>query len=446
VSSNNIVPNPQRSTSEQRAVAARNTGRFGDRKPSKRYFEAAPCEGPGCTNVVPAGDYPAQRMRSFCSDSCRNRDSASAYIVGKCRHCDQDILGRKDQPGKKLFCNETHRYEFLRERVLGPTGSFRPIVEEYMAGDAKNHYKASTIPTVQCSVAKFFRFAFAHGITDVRQVRSSTITQFIAEELERGTISRVYVGHLSTFFGWLIDEGRYDRVNPIIPRRHYKKLGEPEARPYNDHDRDFIWAIVEESGRIELMLAFMIGLECGLRIGEVANIRLEDVDARAQKIFVRLPTKNNRTRTVPFHDKVQKYLALWLEIRNPHCQSDHLLHNNALKPFNQNQLDARFKKLLRNEGGPASSFHFHRLRHTWATNLMNNGMELAVLKELGGWQNWTSMQRYIKVLDVTVRRQYEAAYKRLQEKQESGEDETISFLDFIHMSDSSAVTIPDSAS
>jgi integrase len=222
-------------------------------------------------------------------------------------------------------------------------------------------------------------------------------------------------------------------------------LGEPDARPYHNQDREKIWAIVEASGKLELTLAFAIGLECGLRVGEVANIRLEDIDARAQKIFVRLPTKNNRTRTVPYHDRVTKYLQVWLEKRNPLCRTNHLLHNNALQPFNQNQLDARFKKLLRNEGEPASSFHFHRLRHTWATSLMNNGMELAVLKELGGWRNWNSMQRYIKVLDVTVRRQYEAAYRKLQERQESVEEETLSLIDFAFMNDCPAASSADSA-
>jgi hypothetical protein len=203
----------------------KNTGRYGDRKPTTRYFEAAPCEGPGCTNVIPAGDYPAQRTRSFCSDTCRNRDSASAYIVGKCRHCSQDILGRKDETGRKQFCTDVHRYEFLRERVLGPTGCFRPLVEEYLGGDAKNNYKPSTLPTVQTSVAKFFRFAVSHGITDVREVRSSTITQFIAEEQKRGVVHRTYVGHVSTLFGWLIDEGRYAGANPVIPRRPLPELG-----------------------------------------------------------------------------------------------------------------------------------------------------------------------------------------------------------------------------
>jgi site-specific recombinase XerD len=130
---------------------------------------------------------------------------------------------------------------------------------------------------------------------------------------------------------------------------------------------------------------------------------------------------------------VKKYLALWLAKRDPRCSTDHLLHNTASHPFNGNQLDAWFKNLLSKEPDPAGSFNFHRLRHSWATNLMNNGMELAVLKELGGWEKWNSMQRYIKVLDVTVRRQYEAAYAKQQEKLESGEDETLTLLDFAMM-------------
>jgi integrase len=432
--SNSINDNPPRSTAEQRDATARSTGRFGDRSPSTKFFDAARCEGPGCQNIIPAGIYPSQRKRSFCSDKCRNRDFAAGYVVGTCKcGCGQTVLGRKDEAGKKQFLDDEHYYRFVHERQLGGTGCFRPLIEEYMGGDAKNTYKSSTLPTVQCSVAKFFRFAVRGGITDINDVRPATITKFIATEQKRGAMHRGYVGHLSTLFSWLIDEERYTRPNPIIPRRHYQNLGQAEARPYNDTNLAKIWALVEASGKYELMLAFAIGEECGLRIGEVANIRLSDVDLRAQTIFVRLPTKNSRTRTVPFHDKVKKYVVLWLERRSRHCPTDHLLHNKADHCFTQTQLDGWFKKLLRDKGEPAASFHFHRLRHSWATRLMNNGMELAVLKELGGWAKWNSMQCYIKVLPATVRLQYEAAYKKLQEQQDSGEDECLSLLDFAAM-------------
>lgn len=73
-------------------------------------------------------------------------------------------------------------------------------------------------------------------------------------------------------------------------------------------------------------------------------------------------------------------------------------HPPIIKPLHPhttgNKLDAKFKGALRNLPGPAATFNFHRLRHTWATRLMNNGMDLAVLKELGGWESWSSMQCY----------------------------------------------------
>ena len=75
---------------------------------------------------------------------------------------------------------------------------------------------------------------------------------------------------------------------------------------------------------------------------------------------------------------------------------------------------------------------------------MNNGMELAVLKELGGWEKWNSMQCYIKVLETTVRSQYQASYTRLQERQESGEDEVISLVDFAMMDSNSVISLPAS--
>jgi integrase len=244
---------------------------------------------------------------------------------------------------------------------------------------------------------------------------------------------RNFVGHLSTFFATMIAEERYDRANPVVSRIHSQRGAPAEARPYKDNDLAAIWECVVDSDRSELMLAFSIGEECGLRIGEVCNICLSDIDQQAQTIYVRLPTKNKKPRTVPYHEKVKKYLAQWLAQRDPRCVDDHLLHNKAFRRYDTIKLDAWFKKNLKNKPDPAQSFLFHRLRHTWATRLMNNGMELAVLKVLGGWESWSSMQRYIKVLDSTVRGQYETAYARLQEKHESGEDEAISLIDFARM-------------
>jgi integrase len=229
--------------------------------------------------------------------------------------------------------------------------------------------------------------------------------------------------------------------NPVIPRHHNEKNPPDQPRPYSDKDLSFLWAIVENNDNVVLKLAFAIGKECGLRIGEVCNIRLEDIDSEKQMIHVRLPTKNKRTREVRYHDDVARYLKLWLNLRNPLCSHDNLLHGEYLVELNTQTLIAKFKDLFANQSAPADSFKFHRLRHTWATRLMNGGMELAVLKELGGWMSWSSMQGYIKVLPGTIKRQYEESYQKLQEQAETETEEVLSLLEFALIDNSIDVTI-----
>jgi integrase len=356
------------------------------------------------------------------------------------------VLGKMTDKGKKLYCNAVCHWAHETERILGPTGSFRPLIEEYMRTAAANYYAMSTTYAVRTSLAKFFRHAAeTEHLTDLDQIRPGVITRFIAVERERGLTSRNFVGHLATLFNWLIAEERYHRPNPVVSRIHSQKNAPAQPRPYTDHDLGIVWGLVEASRRPELLLAMAIGEECGLRIGEVCNIRLSDVDQSAQKIFVRLPTKGKCTRTVPYHDKVRKYLKLWLEVRDPTCRYDHVLHNSSRTPFITTLLDFRFAKLLCGEPDPGGSFSFHRLRHSWATRLMNNGMELAVLKVLGGWESWSSMQRYIQVLDSTVRRQYEETYQKLQEQAQAESDEILSLLDFAALEAGAASTTIESS-
>jgi hypothetical protein len=67
-------------------------------------------------------------------------------------------------------------------------------------------------------------------------------------------------------------------------------------------------------------------------------------------------------------------------------------------------------------------------------------MELAVLMELGGWKSLAGVACYIQILPTTIRRQYAAAYKAMQEQQDSGEDESLSLLDFAAMATEKPVT------
>jgi integrase len=225
-------------------------------------------------------------------------------------------------------------------------------------------------------------------------------------------------------------EERMKRTNPVVPHHHTQRTNKSRPRPYSDSEIEAIWKVLEARGDIALMLAFSIGLESGLRVSEVANTGIQNVDQVRESIHVRLPTKNGCERDVPYHDGVKKYLALWLKLRSPRFTHDNLLHGERLGVFGTSSLDAKFKAVLESHPAPASTFSFHRLRHTWATRLVNNGMDLSTLQVLGGWKSLSSLQHYIKLLDTTIQRQYEASYRKLQEACQKDSDEILSLLDY----------------
>jgi integrase len=440
--SSNKTESSDDAVQKKRGPKSRHRGQFRPGEFMTKERPAGNCEGPGCSNIVPGGPVPIRQKRYFCSAKCDSRYHSlnNQTPQGPCSHCGEEVRGPRHRTKEgQVFCSRDHMYLQYADESFGKDNPFRALVEEYIR--VNSYYRESSRRGAKCSLAHFFRFAFqVEGLTELEEIRPSVVSRFIAHERDRGLTSGNFIGHISAFFGWLLAEERMDMSNPVIQRIHSQRGAPTQARPYKDGDLSFIWAIVGSCDDVALKLAFLIGKECGLRVGEVCNIRLEDIDRDKQEIFVRLPTKNMRTRRVPFHDGVAKYLDIWLAQRNPKCLHDHLLHSRPLAAFNTGSMSCHFKKLLRDRPTPAAGFHFHRLRHTWATRLMNGGMELAVLKVLGGWESWNSMQKYIKVLDSTIKRQYEESYNKLQQNNQAEDEETLSLLDFALMDSGEAAT------
>lgn len=111
------------------------------------------------------------------------------------------------------------------ELTLGPTGPFRPLIERYMATVAANHYKPEGLVRVRGNLGKFFRFLVQDlGIEDLDKVRPSTITRFIERERKHGLSNHNFLGHLASFFVWVISLETYDQGNPVINRLHRRQM------------------------------------------------------------------------------------------------------------------------------------------------------------------------------------------------------------------------------
>ncbi len=391
-----------------------------------KFRPEGPCEAPRCTNLVPAGFVPPHQQYRYCSPKCMHKIQTHLHVIGTCEWDGKDILGQMKRVGTAKHCSKECEWAHAAERNLGPTGPFRAVIEEYLAASP---LKKDTLRGARIAICRFFTWCVDNGITELQQITSRIITLFIAAHRDYGEQAARDISNLVTLFRTLEAEGEIER-NPIIPRIHSQAHGGQPRDPHTEDEMSTLWHLLEETGNVLLLLAFAIGEECGLRISEVCNIRLEDVDLVRQAIFVRLPTKNGEPRTVLFHNKVKKLLPLWLALRDPRCDHDHLLHQQQRGFFYTERLEVYFNHALRAHPEPAKSFIFHRLRHTWATRMVNAGMELPVLQILGGWKSLSSVQIYAKVRKETKDRQYQAACAVIDEKQEMPHEESLSLRDF----------------
>lgn len=154
---------------------------------------------------------------------------------------------------------------------------------------------------------------------------------------------------------------------------------------------------------------FYLLAHAGLRRSEVLNLRTGDCDFRQNLLCIR-SGKGNRDRVIPMTKQLKQVLVDYLLVREP-STTDHLLlyKGKAVAPH---LLYLRLKEYGQLAGIPDVTPH--RLRHTLATLLINEGMPIVSLQKFLGHQDIKDTLVYAKVHNVTVRRQFASAMKQIE--------------------------------
>lgn len=156
--------------------------------------------------------------------------------------------------------------------------------------------------------------------------------------------------------------------------------------------------IEQEAKQNKFGLPVLIALETGMRIGEISGLKWEDIDFSEEIIQVKrtlqriqvstetagkktqlvelTPKSSHSVRMIPLSNKMSQHLQ---EIKK-NAQCDYVLgRNKALEP---RVINYHFKQICNRAGLP--SFHFHALRHTFATRCLENGVTVATISDLLG--------------------------------------------------------------
>lgn len=248
----------------------------------------------------------------------------------------------------------------------------------------------------------------------VEEISSADIKRYIDVLLDKRLTAQTVNGHLIAvrrFYGYLIDEEEISLDNPVT-RGMALRIPSPLAKHLQDRDVACFFEYVKKLRDVAL---FMLMLRCGLRVEEVAHLKLGDIDYSRSQIMVRCG-KGNKDRVVYISNDAASALAKYLRKRPvTREQSVFLVEKGVCRgqPISVRGIQKRIEYYSRKSGIKVSC---HQLRHTMATQLLNADADLVTIQDLLGHSRIKTTQRYCRLSNNKARRDYYKAMEKIMIK------------------------------
>jgi len=209
-----------------------------------------------------------------------------------------------------------------------------------------------------------------------------------------------YYRCLRRLFNWAVTEG-YLASSPLATVR-FKPPPETPVEGYTVDELKRLLAICDFDIRngahftgIRNKAMLLLFIDSGLRRGELANIRLSDLDLEGGR--VRILGKGNKVGVAPFSPKTAKALWAWLTIRKARAKSDRLWVTEEGKEISVDALVSWFIR-LKKRAGVNGDGGVHRLRHTAALQYLRSVRDSFLLQLFLRHESLEMSRRYTKGL------------------------------------------------
>ncbi|MGD0627411.1 MAG: tyrosine-type recombinase/integrase [Thermodesulfobacteriota bacterium] len=280
----------------------------------------------------------------------------------------------------------------------------------------RKNYSAHTVKNYVNIIDHFMRWL----TVPLPEVTRKDIEVYVDHLLRKRRTPKTITCHLQTirlFFEYLMNEEGIPLDNPVT--RISLRLPKPLPRHLKDDQVTKLFTIITD---VRDRAMFMLMLRCGLRVQEVADLTVDAVEYARRRILVS-NGKGAKGRVVYLSEDARSTLSAYLAKRSSKAKGLFLVRKGPMrgKPLSVRGIQKRIEYYARKSGLNVSC---HRLRHTMATQLLNADADLATIQDLLGHGQITTTQRYCRVANLKVQRDYYKAMEVvLQRTQARGEDE-----------------------
>ena len=280
----------------------------------------------------------------------------------------------------------------------------------------ERNYSSHTIRAYLKDIAEFLKFMSKNNL-NYDQVKRIHIRQFLTglrERISPVSISRL-LSALRTFFKFLIRDEKLDE-NPfsgVSITRFVKKI--PQVLEEHEVEALLLQPDTEKLSGLRDRAILEVLYATGMRVGELVNLKISDVDVWSSTI--RVFGKGKKQRFCYLTDSAIEYIERYLDARKG--KSEFLFLNKAGKPISCVSVRKMLKKYI-NQAAIKKKISPHTIRHSFASILLSRGCDLKSIQELLGHKDISSTQIYTHISPQKLKEIYDQTHPRTKKQSDKG--------------------------
>ncbi|RZW24422.1 MAG: hypothetical protein EX260_04075 [Desulfobulbaceae bacterium] len=268
------------------------------------------------------------------------------------------------------------------ERIAASGLPGTDIVADYLHDKYIKNLSFHTIVHSGSTILAFLRFLDTRGSSLLTLTRRQ-IGAFVEYEQDKGLKVVSIIFHLRVIYALVAYLVEQQLIAPELITSKVR-MQEPDALPKAIADED-IKALFAAVHSIRDRALLILLYRTGMRIGELLQVKVDDIILSEQTILLYVGSKNYEGREVYYSSDAEQALKDWLRTRDK--TKRYLFYGRSDQPLSYGSAWAVMRKALERAGLSDKGYSLHNLRHTFATDMINHGMRVEVLQKILGHQD-----------------------------------------------------------
>ena len=267
----------------------------------------------------------------------------------------------------------------------------------------------NTIDSYKRDLAKLVLFFKQNNISDLQSIANSEILNFL-ERLYQSqsdrSVSRI-LSSIRSFYRYLLRSGKILKnpfgniKNPKLPRKDIDILNQAEISGFLEKIACSTYLELRDRTMFELLYS------CGMRVSEIINLRLTDINI--EEGLIKFIGKGSKERITPIGETAKNFLLRYLDSSRSNIEreikSDHVFLNSRGSSISRQGFWKILKKYAKKQNIDKNLYP-HIFRHSFATHMLEEGADLRIVQELLGHSSISTTEIYTNLDKRRIKQSY----------------------------------------